>query len=81
MLKIVLFVEPTNREFETPLKIGRLLTNRFVINEDAHSEIVKILELNKKSTKISWPEYQEETYQKGMNTYIRNRIPLNGLLD
>ena len=70
MQKIILFIEPTDREFETPSKIGSLLTNRFAINEDASTKIVKVLELGKKSTELSWPEYQEETHVKGMNPYL-----------
>lgn len=69
MQKIILFIEPSDREFEAPSQIGSLLTNRFAINEDASAEIVKILELGKKSTELSWPEYQKETLAKGMNLY------------
>ena len=69
MHQIVLFIEPSYREFETPFKIASLFTNRFTINEDASFEIVKIFELDRKSnlTKNSWKECQEELYQKGMN--------------
>ena len=70
MQKIVLFIEPTDRAFEMPSKIGNLFINRFAINEGACSEIVKVLELNKKSSKKSWQEYQEETDQKGMDPII-----------
>ena len=65
-----MFIEPSHREFETPLKIGNLFTNRFAIDEDASSEIVKIVELDKKSTAVSWKEYQNDLYYKGMNLII-----------
>ena len=71
MQKIVLFIEPTDREFEPPFKIGKLFTNRFSIDEEASSEVLKVLELNKKSTQISWQKYQEETDKKGMNPNIK----------
>ena len=45
MQKIVLFIEPTNRAYRTPLKIGNLFLNRFAIDEDASSEILMIFEL------------------------------------
>ena len=47
MQKIVLFIEPNYNAFSTPLTIGNLLMNRFAIDEDAGSEILKIFELEK----------------------------------
>ena len=54
--KIVLFIEPTEQQYmksiqrllkySTPSKIGNLFTNRFCIDEDASSEILKIIHLN-----------------------------------
>ena len=48
--KIVLFIEPTEQQYmkkySTPSKIGNLFTNRFSIDEDAGSEILKIIHLN-----------------------------------
>ena len=48
--KIVLFIEPTEQQYmkkySTPSKIGNLFTNRFCIDEDAGSEILKIIHLN-----------------------------------
>ena len=53
--KIVLFIEPTEqkymrkpykKKYSTPSKIGNLFTNRFCIDEDASSEILKIIHLN-----------------------------------
>ena len=74
--KIVLFIEPFDDACLTPLKIGNLFMNRFAVEEDAASEILKILELEKTSLKISWseskynPEYknfEKERKQKGMD--------------
>ena len=47
MQKIVLFIEPTETAWHTPLKIGNLFMNRFAVDEDAASEILKIFELEK----------------------------------
>ena len=43
--KIVLFIEPAERECYTPSKIGNLFMNRFAIGEDAKHEIMKIYHL------------------------------------
>ena len=76
MLKIVLFIEPNDDACLTPLKIGNLFMNRFVVEEDAASEILKILELDKTSFKMSYPDpkvnpeyknFEEERKQKGMD--------------
>ena len=45
MQKIVLFIEPTEDAWGTPFKIGNLFMNRFAVDEDAASEILKIYEL------------------------------------
>ena len=47
MQKIVLFNEPSDDIFMAPLKIGNLFTNRFAVDEDASSEVLKISELGK----------------------------------
>ena len=66
MQKIVLFIEPNERAHETPLKIGNLFMNRFAVDEDAASEILKIFELEKHSYRMS----SEERKQKGMDLII-----------
>ena len=53
MQKVVLFTEPFDDAWSTPLKAGNLLMNRFAIDEDAASEILKIFELEKTSNEIS----------------------------
>ena len=41
--KIVVFIEPAEYLYETPYKIGNLITNRFTINEELNNDIVKIV--------------------------------------
>ena len=76
MQKIVLFIEPNDDAWQTPLKIGNLFMNRFAVDEDPATEILKIFELLKTSIKISWPNpkynpeyknFEEERKQKGMD--------------
>ena len=67
-------MEPSEDAFETPLKIGNLFMNRFAVDEDAASEVLKIFELGKTSNKMSNPydsEYEEERKQKGMDIIIK----------
>ena len=64
MQKIVLFIEPFDDAWKTPLKIGNLFMNRFAVDEDAASEILKIFELEK------YPTSAEEGKQKGMDLII-----------
>ena len=80
MQKIVLFIEPCDDACFTPLKIENLFMNRFAVEEDAASEILKIFELGKTSGKKTLemsrsdpkmnPEYQVERKQKGMDLNI-----------
>ena len=70
MQKIVLFIEPSGDAFETPVKIGNLFMNRFVVEEDTGFEILKIFELDKISTKIS-NSFAKERKQKGMDLIIK----------
>ena len=76
MQKIVLFFEPNDDEFHTIFKIGNIFMNRFAVDEDAASEIVKIFELDKTSRKMSYPKhseyknFEEERKQKGMDLNI-----------
>ena len=46
MRKIVLFIEPQEEKWITPLKIGNLFMNRFAIDEDGCHEILKIYYLD-----------------------------------
>ena len=68
MQKIVLFIEPNDDAFFTSLKIGNLFMNRFAVEEDANSEVLKIFELEKSCYEISNPsnkEFSAEKKQKG----------------
>ena len=70
MQKIVLFIEPNDDLCLTPLKIGNLFLNRFAVDENAPSEVLKIFELEKTSWEISSSNgndgnFTEERKQKG----------------
>ena len=69
MQKIVLFIEPSDNAWETPSKIGNLFMNRFAVDEDAASEVLKIFELEKTFMKMydddEYKEFEEERKQKG----------------
>ena len=69
MQKIVLFIEPSEEACETPLKIGNLFMNRFAVDEDAASEILKTFELAKYH--FGWFMSPEEEQQKGMDLIIK----------
>ena len=74
MQKIVLFIEPIDELFSTPLKIGNLFMNRFAVDEDAASEILKIFELEKTSLEMSYSykNFIDERKQKGKD--LNNEI-------
>ena len=78
MQKIVLFIEPIDELFSTPLKIGNLFMNRFAVDEDAASEILKIFELEKTSLEMSdsvhpnYKNFSDERKQKGKD--LNNEI-------
>ena len=75
MQKIVLFIEPIEDAWCTPLKLGNLFMNRFAVEEDPAFEILKILEFHKSSIKMSFPDaynpeyknFEKERKQKGMD--------------
>ena len=75
MQKIVLFIEPSDDAYSTPLKIGNLFMNRFAVEEDAASEVLKIFELETRNMynpeeedpEEEDKEFEEERKQKGMD--------------
>ena len=73
MQKIVLFIEPNYDAHKTSFKAGHLFMNRFVVEEKANFEIVKIFELGKSSIKMSdsddpkYSNFEEERSYKGTN--------------
>ena len=46
MYKNIFFFEPSEKLYETPLKIGNLYLNRFTIDENTAFEILPIYELS-----------------------------------
>ena len=60
MQKIVLFIEPNDDLWATPLKIGNLFMNRFAVDEDAASEVLKIFELEKTSDEMSYHKHPKK---------------------
>ena len=75
MQKIVLFIEPIDELCLTPLKIGNLFMNRFAVDEEAASAILKIFELEKTSLEMSYHQHSnyknfaEERKQKGKDLH------------
>ena len=72
MQKIVIFIEPTDKAFEKPVKIGNLFMNRFAIDEDASTEILKIFELCKRPA-ITAAGWQKLFADKGTDDFIVTR--------
>ena len=50
---VVIFIEPSENSFLTPLKIGNLFLNRFGIDEDAGFEVLGIHYLHRTSRKFA----------------------------
>ena len=53
MQNIILFIEPTETTYYLPSKIGHLFINRFAIDEEERSEILKIFELQDKIGRLA----------------------------
>ena len=91
MQKIVLFIEPNDDAWITPLKIGKLFMNRFAVEEDAASEVLKIFDLGKTLWKMSdadhseYENFEEERNQKGMDliaqidSYFASKLKLDNV--
>ena len=60
--KIVLFIEPAERECYTPSKIGNLFMNRFAIDEAATHEILKMYHLEH-----AIQPFRDVTLEEGMD--------------
>ena len=77
MQKIVLFIEPSDDAWRTPLKIGNLFMNRFAVDEDAAFEVMKIFELEKTSFEMSklsqstFKNFKKERIHKGKDLNIK----------
>ena len=58
---VIIFIEPSENPFLTPLKIGNLFLNRFGIDEDAGFEILGIHYLHHASKNFAdqnWPQFE-----------------------
>ena len=50
MQNLIVFMEPTERAYDTPLKAGNMILNRFCIDEDAAFELSGVNYLKKSSS-------------------------------
>ena len=66
--KIILFIEPSDKAYDTPAKIGNLFMNRFAIDEYASHEILKIYHLEHQFNPL-W-----NTVEKGMDLINKGTI-------
>ena len=69
MQNLVVFMEPSEEKFDTSLKAGNLIFNRFLIDEDAAFELSGINYLKKSSHPIEYeddPEFELKRIEKGM---------------
>ena len=57
---LVVFMEPSNRAWETPLKGGNMILNRFCIDEDAAFELSGVNSLKKSSEDMEYEDEQEK---------------------
>ena len=87
MQKIVLFIDPNDLAWFTPLKIGNLFMNRFAVDEEAASEVLKIFELKKETSfeksnpDLSYKKFIERRKQKGTDLINLNWFEfVSGLL-
>ena len=69
--KIVLFIEPAERECYTQSKIGNLFMNRFAIDEAATHEILKIYQLEKEFYDFLWGRL---TFEEGLDLTNKGTI-------
>ena len=68
MKQNIFFIEPTDCTFSTPSKIGNLLMNRLVVDEDASFEILKILEFSKEDSTSNFYYWQKLQHRKSKGT-------------
>ena len=57
-------MEEQEEAYETPLKFGKFLFNRFEVDEDAAFELVGVYHLQKTSTKMAWRGISEKGIQR-----------------
>ena len=56
---LIIFLEPSEDSYFTPLKIGKRFFNRLAIDENAGFEILSVLNLKQSSWKMTYPEHNE----------------------
>ena len=67
-IQIVLFMEPSKDKWTIPLKLGRLYMNRFVIDENAEVEVIKVIELKESWHELEFEDqFESERREKGLN--------------
>ena len=69
MHKIVIFIEPTYAAYETPTKIGNIITNRFAIEENAEIEVLKICYLEHNLLELT---NSDITLEEGLDSFFCN---------
>ena len=66
MQNLVVFMEPTENAWQTPLKGGNMFLNRFCIDEDAAFELSGVNDLKKSSLEMQLErEFKAERKEKG----------------
>ena len=68
MQNLVVFMEPSEYAYQTPLKGGNMILNRFCIDEDAAFELSGVNYLKKSSEDIKFEEsnkFKVQRKQKG----------------
>ena len=67
--KIILFIESAGEKFYRPSQIGKLFTNRFIIDEKANNEILKIVFLEHTMEQFI---FKRLTREQGLDLIIGN---------
>ena len=75
---LIIFLEPSEDSYFTPLKIGNRFFNRVAIDENAGFEIMSVFYLKPSSWKMAYPDHNEykdfknERKIKGMVSLVFN---------
>ena len=56
---LVIFLEPSEDYYFTPLKIGMRFFNRVAMDENAGLEIISVYNLKQSSWKMTYPDHNE----------------------
>ena len=71
MQNLVVLMEPSKDACDVSLKTGRMIFNRFCIDEDAAFELSGVYYLETSSRKMKRLEFQEERRVKGEGSFIQ----------